>query len=493
MSCKTSRMNMRSSRTSLDPLLADEDDDDSGEGHLGRGPGSFESRTTRQVQRGAGGALCIVCALVGCALAGFLAGEASAGRGAPKRGRSALVAHADPAQGRTRDRAEQTAQKPAYVARPILVLPFKAPQLSMSPAPPPPRGAAPAQNMPPPRPQSRPCVREGYVRLAERKFTQLTERRGGLHDEVVVMVSNASFASPCAVQRLEALLASRGARDVVLMLQGEWPANVSRPSGLSAIVTQRSCRELGGLCSYGDSRSGQSKPNFLHWFVSQGRYQWAWHVEDDVFYSGAWRTLFDRYSNSSADIVGRLETVQDNDHFGAKATCCLASGSRCFAQGAKQPCKHCKTFWPVMRLSRRLATAVGRELLAGGQGHHEAITGAICARHGPGCRRVDFDSDRTPAYALGGQPGFRQTTYNVEMMTRRRAESAQAPSPFLMTLSGLARKYGLPSIEKDRLFHPVKCQARAQAGLMQVKAIDYALPIWVTNPGLTRKRRPVEK
>ena len=210
------------------------------------------------------------------------------------------------------------------------------------PSPPPPLLSPPPPPPPPPRPP-----------IPARAPPQASVPRGGTFDaelpprrhpaeEAVVLVTNASFTSLCAQQRLRALLASRGARDVVLLIQGEWPPGVPRPQDVSAIVHQgaaypRSQQHLAGLRSFGDTRSGMSKPAFLRWLVTQQRYLWAWHIEEDVFHSGPWHALFDAYANSTADVLGRLEHVCCVGKCG-----CVRVGSvavrACWQCGSKRAC-----------------------------------------------------------------------------------------------------------------------------------------------------------
>ena len=178
--------------------------------------------------------------------------------------------------------------------------------------------------------------------------------------------------------------------------------------------------------------------------------------------------------------------MTEGDRFGHKSTCRIAVDmrfQRCFTDGAAQPCAHCKTSWPAMRLSRRLAVAIYRALADGTVGHHEALIGAVCARQ-RGCVRVAYDEARTPAFALGGQPGFRQTTDDV--LHRRPGQAAITPgstlnsSGFLSTLPGLLKKFRLSRVGRNKLYHPVKCQASERSGQFQLDALNYSLPRWLT-------------
>ena len=114
------------------------------------------------------------------------------------------------------------------------------------------------------RQHTRPATRKpvNAVRTGGKAWRALPTRVAvpSQRDEAVVFVTNASFAMTCTRERLEAVLRTSGARDVILLLDGEWPAHVPRPRELTAIVSQRQhttlLAENRGLGSFGDLRSG---------------------------------------------------------------------------------------------------------------------------------------------------------------------------------------------------------------------------------------------
>ena len=59
--------------------------------------------------------------------------------------------------------------------------------------------------------------------------------------------------------------------------------------------------------SFAGRRSGMSKPAFVRW-LADSKYVAAWHVEEDVFFTGRWRDLF-AAAPPGADLVARFSLV----------------------------------------------------------------------------------------------------------------------------------------------------------------------------------------
>eukprot|EP00316_Scyphosphaera_apsteinii_P024622 CAMPEP_0119339132 /NCGR_PEP_ID=MMETSP1333-20130426/97650_1 /TAXON_ID=418940 /ORGANISM="Scyphosphaera apsteinii, Strain RCC1455" /LENGTH=331 /DNA_ID=CAMNT_0007350609 /DNA_START=114 /DNA_END=1109 /DNA_ORIENTATION=- len=216
-------------------------------------------------------------------------------------------------------------------------------------------------------------------------------------------------------------------------------------------------------------------------WLAQSKYEHVWHIEDDAFFTGPWHELFGEYARSTADLVGKLTNVTKGDQHGYKASCRVRRESqgdvaaehpgdsmlarsedlwaRCFSGRAREPCRHCWTSWPVLRISRRLAQVIKEALMKGAVGHHEALTGAVCARY-TWCIRQPFDEARLLGYFLGGEPGFKRS---VNSSTR-------------MTLHGINRFLGLPRAVRGTIYHPVKCAASPEAGEQQLAASRWARP-----------------
>lgn len=299
-----------------------------------------------------------------------------------------------------------------------------------------------------------------------------------VQETAVVYVTNT--LEQCSLTRLHALArATRNSTyDTVLFFDGTYARLLAArshemwPSAVRAVLQPQVPAHARSL---GDERSGMTKPAFLLWLAGSS-YNAAWHVEDDTFFAGAWGvSLFDAHVGHSADLVGQLRSLTLGDNAKYKLHCTLdAAGTRCAPGGN---CPHCLTYWPALRVSRRLARATLAVLRAGGRGHHEYMPGAICQqqllRPSSGaagqsvgwCTMRQLPSNVTEGIVLGGATHFRQRTSEV-------TSSSSANRQF--TLRGLLRVMKLP-LRPGTLYHPIKCQASAFAGRLQLAAVDGSL------------------
>ncbi|KAH8050058.1 hypothetical protein JL722_11590 [Aureococcus anophagefferens] len=199
-----------------------------------------------------------------------------------------------------------------------------------------------------------------------------TRRRLASGREVVV-VPVGGRASACAKQRVLALATSCG-RDVVV-LAGEEPD--SWASSAWTTVPQATFPAAGDGAqtwrTFAGHRSGKSKPAFVRWFAASA-YDYAWHVEEDAFFTGAWRRLFDAAAASAADVVAPWLRER------ALGAWHKTQVDHCHVYG--QPCFRGREFltqtaWPATRLggSRSLEDGLASGRVAG---HHEATTALFC-------------------------------------------------------------------------------------------------------------------
>ncbi|KAL1503915.1 hypothetical protein AB1Y20_012376 [Prymnesium parvum] len=193
------------------------------------------------------------------------------------------------------------------------------------------------------------------------QITATTPAPTGKYKEAVVLVSSSNITKgSCLLARIKALVSSRGNRDVVLFLSraAMEAAEMTElfSSGLHAETQQSDdavFQSFGSssrsetsqsprvrvimqpdappkpMESFGDERTGMSKSNFIWWLATQHDYERAWHLEDDVLFTGPWRDLFDRFAQDDAQIIGRLTDVDVCDHFGWKDRCRMSGGERC--------------------------------------------------------------------------------------------------------------------------------------------------------------------
>ena len=62
------------------------------------------------------------------------------------------------------------------------------------------------------------------------------------------------------------------------------------------------CQNPEKIKRFDSRRSGSSKSSFLQ-LVVENEYRYAWHLEDDMFYTGPWGKFFDSTLDSSTDVI----------------------------------------------------------------------------------------------------------------------------------------------------------------------------------------------
>ncbi|CAB9509300.1 expressed unknown protein [Seminavis robusta] len=164
---------------------------------------------------------------------------------------------------------------------------------------------------------------------------------------------------------------------------------------------------------FDDTRAGASKSSFLSFMVSH-HYGWAWHIEDDVFYTGRWREIFgEEYHDGNTILDGSTNLPppnQSNKSVVAVPTTTtpaydvIATGKYVgpkwyWFQDDPQPCtiriperlslgnnqQRCAnvvanmTRWGIARLSGRFAHSLWTNVMTGNVvGHHEAVVASVC-------------------------------------------------------------------------------------------------------------------
>ena len=113
--------------------------------------------------------------------------------------------------------------------------------------------------------------------------------------------------------------------------------------------------------SFGDRRSGNTKASLLLWAAKHPEYDYVWHIEDDVFFTGRWSQCFDAALSSPADIVAEWNEVTNPNGITK-----FFRPEACYFEGV--PCrdrKMRKVWWPVVRLSSRLMSMLRTALSQG--------------------------------------------------------------------------------------------------------------------------------
>lgn len=254
--------------------------------------------------------------------------------------------------------------------------------------------------------------------------------------------------------------------DVVILYDGNPPEVPDTMGNVSRLVLlpQTSSPEWWGHFSQrldgSFTHSGTSKQAFLQFLIGNPEYELAWHVEDDVEYTGHWGKLLRLLAPAFQDLVTCYLDVDLNSDSpwlqkDVARTCYSKPGVRC-SDDERLKGRLTKVRWPLLGMSRRLAQTIAQEFNSstGVRGHHESTTGTIC-RLRNWCAMSSIPSVLLGRFALDGygpyQKGFFQQLTN-------------GSNASLDTLRAWARLGVQGGVRSNRLYHPVKCPARQDGG-----------------------------
>jgi hypothetical protein len=109
------------------------------------------------------------------------------------------------------------------------------------------------------------------------------------------------------------------------------------------------------------------------------QYRYAWHVEEDVFYTGVWSDVFRAHERDTADLVAYRFSVARTWPWIQNKRCRIKYPIEMF-QHANFTSLECITVvrqahhWAMLRLSQSFATHLLEDLESGSlHGHHEAV------------------------------------------------------------------------------------------------------------------------
>jgi hypothetical protein len=206
------------------------------------------------------------------------------------------------------------------------------------------------------------------------------------------------------------------------------------------LYNQSQANEL--ITEFDDPPSGAAKSSFLRWVVAHPEYKHAWHMEDDIFFTGKWSHFFAQ-ADKEADFIGaKFERINGWEYF---------RGTRCSMDQTYIPsyikkrsnitvngrimCRDVltwRTLWCIARFSTQFAQFLLDDILSGTlQGHHEGVVHGVLMGH----ENLTF-SDLPPIsgyYKSGGWGNFKNRSYC----------SLDTYQP----------------INDNRYYHPVKCDA----------------------------------
>jgi hypothetical protein len=194
------------------------------------------------------------------------------------------------------------------------------------------------------------------------------------------------------------------------------------------------------------SRSGPGKSSFLK-FVVQSQYGHAWHLEDDVWFTGHWsHVLAAKYA--AHDVVATGGPVPNTWYYYIKQCSIKIPAWPEFLQPPQRmymglECSKIQKFmvrWPLVRVSLRFAEALQELSKAGAViGHHEAIIAPMCHAYRYDCSWNELKP------------------WTGHLVT---AGWGKWTNSSAMTLERHGVETG--NITDNKLYHPVKCSSYKQ-------------------------------
>lgn len=205
----------------------------------------------------------------------------------------------------------------------------------------------------------------------------------------------------CRVSRLRKLVASLDKRYDVWVLHGNETQNPSLTRTLRRIGVriepQATVPEHGGWRTFGSPLSGFAKAAFIKFMVAHSEYQYVWHLEDDVVFTGNWAKLLNHLQRAfpTQSLVSKVVYQNYNAQKWYLGGCKLGPGRSCatshkeflsmpgydtkYDKNLSGPV-HVHVDWMLARLSHEYAIKLARELetTSGAGGHHEGLAGPFC-------------------------------------------------------------------------------------------------------------------
>ena len=294
----------------------------------------------------------------------------------------------------------------------------------------------------------------------------------------------------CKLGRLQMLVASAGPRWVYVLHHHDHTPVESvvatlRPRERVRIQPQAAIAPTSPWGLFGGKIIGYSKASFVLWMLRNGSAcSRTWQVEDDVFYTGVWRSLFDAHAPDSADLLAitrKGQIVHEHSCFVNRDGLPCGSEGRVAGrtwrpelegrQKAGLETGVTVTQWPLLRMSRRLAAEIERVLTVdGGKGFHEALTGPVCER-ASWCTisqlthvgRLAAGHSATDEYIKDARP-------TLEWQAAIAADpfcSGSGRDPYCMKFQSRSSGWpynGTVQVPPNLTWHPVKCEYDATLG-----------------------------
>lgn len=328
------------------------------------------------------------------------------------------------------------------------------------------------------------------LRTSQRaQSAELEELRGELEVQKALNARTAAVfmlgdLDECIGKRVRAFHASSG-------LPATWvlhSPNVSRSArkvaatlAADGVLVEEQPRVPSHWRSFGASKSASGQiltvPSFLLWLLHKPEYSNAWHIEDDVFFTGQWKELVSDARWQGQDLVsGKYVSFWSDARFRnwLHAHACKLPGGVPCEQGPGAGPTVAKVMWPLARLSRTLAFKLAEALDNGAGGHNEVSTGALCDYFnatGKVCQTKPIPNQDLGPYYLGMPECKLNASERLHTKLPQRCKAAWPPSFLNSTLR-----------QQHRFFHPAKCSLRPDFGELQLEWIRRTARRQTTHP-----------
>ena len=283
-------------------------------------------------------------------------------------------------------------------------------------------------------------------------------------DNRTAVVVTVPYVDECDAVRLQHLVDTSGmdvwvlhGHDALRSVQPEWVEESERL--LASIPGLYSWPQVERQLENFDSKvSGSTKSSYLKFLIHhQGTYDFAWHVESDVFFTGQWKQVLGN-GNDNGNDYGTADLIyakqwpknEGNDtNWWTKVGngTCVVDGESCLDILPWQ------TYWMVIRTSWRLAHDMVRSLEDGQvTGHHEAVLASFCTKRG-------FSTRQIPPKLFGQTFHCGTSVPYKDRQAERRLNTLSRNAP----------------PEPEKLYHPVKCEAYTSGYVMKAEIEQWLL------------------
>jgi len=168
--------------------------------------------------------------------------------------------------------------------------------------------------------------------------------------------------------------------------------------------------------------------------VINSTYKYAWHMEDDVAWTGQWHTFFDKFKKTEEHVITTLSsTTMKSPNYWQWGWC---------ASCRENPKDAELVLWPLVRMSRWYLEQMYNQLNYNAA-HHESAGGTFCNLT-PGCTKKYFSGSYLGVFDCGVQ----SVKYNDECCQ------------FGFWYKNSLAMFDFRTPRPDHLFHPIKCIAK---------------------------------